>query len=545
MAEINISNLEAGQDAVSELVKGITNLNTACSTVLGDPFGKLSSVNPDLGTKFNNELKISLTEIYDFLNSKIAPALSEYFKADESPEGEEPTQVPTSPVGDGSVPGGSGGPSGGGGPSGPSGPTVPTATTPTETPTVTDPTGTSIPLVAPVDPGPLNDMELEDLDGTVEALIALSGDECLDTYVENEVNSDKIKQLLLDSPNIPQEFKDQIKDADSKVVRKFIEDMLKGKYPEVFDLNAVNLSIMHRYLEQIAKDNGITVDQLISDPKYTELLKTTLEGFGNVSELFKELVKLTPEDFQTIMLKIYDGDGTTELPTEDTNIVRSFVDFIAEETGITYEELLTDKEYAEELRNAAASFGKSSTFFKATSKFSDEGMRENMNSLYNGSNYKAYGMTMSEADQLKTELDNAAKANNTTTEKFLTDSSYADKVRDVIDNSPNCEGVGTIYKNEDSSVVQKVANNLYNTKLEETVYDSESGQYYYVTPKESTLIPTESISKDGKTAIIASANSNVTTDSSTGTTTSTQETTGTKVMNSESSSSSTTFSKTA
>lgn len=545
MAEINISNLEAGQDAVNELVKGITNLNTACSTVLGDPFGKLSSVNPDLGTKFNNELKISLTEIYDFLNSKIAPALSEYFKADDTPGGDEPTQVPTSPNGpsDGGGPSG-GGPSGGG-PTGPTGPTTPTATPPTETPPVTDPTGTSIPLVAPVDAGPLDDMELEDLDGTVEALIALSGDECLDTYVENEVNSDKIKQLLLDSPNIPQEFKDQIKDADSKVVRKFIEDMLKGKYPEVFDLNAVNLSIMHRYLEQIAKDNGITVDQLINDPKYTELLKTTLEGFGNVSELFKELVKLAPEDFQTIMLKVYDGDGTTELPTEDTDIVRSFVDFIAEETGITYEELLTDKEYAEELRNAAASFGKSSTFFKATSKFSDEGMRENMNSLYNGSNYKAYGMTMSEADQLKTELDNAAKANNTTTEKFLTDSSYADKVRDVIDNSPNCEGVGTIYKNEDSSVVQKVANNLYNTKLEETVYDSESGQYYYVTPKESTLIPTESISKDGKTAIIASANSNVTTDVSTGTTTGTQATTGTKVMNSESSSSSTTFSKTA
>lgn len=507
MSEINISNLEAGQDAVSELLKGVTELNTICGTVSGDPFGNLAKVDPDLGTKFNNELKLSLSDIYDFLNSKIAPALSEYFKGDNPPPTEDPTSTQDPPPGGGTPPpGGGDGNQNPTGPAGPTGPTGPIVNPPTSIEPPITPTGTTVPLVPPVDAEPLEDMELEDLDGTVEALMGISGDEYLDKFVENDVNADKIKQMLLDSPNIPQEFKDQIKDADSKVVRKFIEDTLKGKYPQVFDLNAVNLTIMHRYLEQIAKDNGITVDQLISDPKYTELLMTTLKGFGNIAELFRELVQLAPEDFQAIMLKIYDGDGTTELPAEDTDIVRTFVDFVAEETEITYEELLTDKEYAEELRKAAESFGKSSTFFKATSKFSEEGARENMKNLYNGSNYKAFGMTMSEADQFKTEIDNAAKANNTTPEKFLSESSYADKVKDVLDNSPNCKGVGTIYKNEESSVHQEVAKNLYNTKLEETVYDSKSKQYYYVTPKETTLIPKESISKDGKTAIIGSVN---------------------------------------
>lgn len=551
-SEINITNLEAGQAAVDELVKGITELNTLYSTISGNPFGNLEKVDPDLGTKFNNELKLSLSEVYDFLNSKIAPALSEYFKDDSTPDDPTPTDNGDPPPG-----GGDGDPPPGGGdgdpPPGGTGPTaIPTGTPPTPTdPTL--PTGVTVPLAPAVDAGPLEDMDLDDLDGTVEALIALSGDEYLDKFVENDVNADKIKQMLLDSPNVPQEFKDQIKDVDSKVVRKFIEEVLKGKHPEIFDLNAVNLTIIHRYLEQVARDNGITVDQLISDPKYTELLMTTLKGFGNITELFKELAKLPPEDFQAILLKVYDGDGTSELPAEDTDIVRSFVDFIAEETEITYEELLTDKEYAEELRNAAASFGKASTFFKATSKFSEEGARENVKNLYNGSNYKAYGMTMSEADQFKTEIDNAAKANNTTPEKFLSESQYADKVREVLDNSPNCEGVGAIYKNEESSVHQEVAKNLYNTKLEETIYDSETGQYYYVTPKEQVLIPKEQISKDGLTATIIPTTSDVKTDgqTSTQTTTATQTATdiktssGTKVMASDSTASNPTFSKNA
>lgn len=483
MAEINITNLQAGQAAVDELTKGLTELNTVCSTVSSKPFGALESVNPDLGTNFNTELNNSLIEIYNFLNDKVAPALAEYFKPEDidpdPPGGRNPS---------GRNPGGSSPDNGS--------PQNPSDGNQDGTQT------TTVNLVPPFDPGSLNEMELDEIDGTVEALIALSGDENLDTFLESDVNADKIKQLLLDSPNIPQEFKDQIKDADSKAVRKFIENMLKGKYPEVFGLNSVNLSIMHRYLEQIAKENGITVDQLINDLQYSDLLKEVLERFGNVTELFNELVKLAPEDFQTIMLKVYDGDGTSELPLEDTDVVRNFVDYISEETDIPYEELLTDKEYASDLRDAAASFGKTSSFFKATSKFSDDGKKNNINNLYNGSNYKAYGMSMSDADQLKKELDTAAKANNTTTDKFLSESQYADKVREVIDNSKSCEGVGSIYKNEQSSVVQSVAKNIYNTKLEETVYDSKTKKYYYVTPSGRTEIPKESISSDGLTATI-------------------------------------------
>lgn len=487
MADINITNLQAGQAAIDELVKGITELNTVCSTVSGKPFGALESVNPDLGTNFNTELNNSLVEIYSFLNDKVAPALSEYFKPDDGVPGEDVV------VGGGGY-GGNGG-NGGNGDSGESGGSGGSDDSNSNQ-------QVSVNLVSPVDAGPINEMKLDEIDGTVEALIALSGDQALDSFVESDVNADKIKQLLLDSPNIPQEFKDQIKDADSKAVRRFIEDMLKGKYPEAFGLNAVNLSIMYRYLEQIASDNGITVDQLINDLEYSDLLKEVLERFGNVTELFNELVKLAPQDFQTIMLKIYDGDGTSELPQEDTDIVRNFVDYVSSETDIPYEELLTDTEYANDLRDAAASFGKTSSFFKATSKFSDEGRRNNINNLYNGSNYKAYGMTMNEADQLKKELDSAAKANNTTTDKFLSESQYADKVREVIDSSESCEGVGSIYKNEQSSVVQNVAKNIYNTKLEETVYDSKTKKYYYVTPSERIEIPTESISNDGLTATV-------------------------------------------
>ncbi len=88
--------------------------------------------------------------------------------------------------------------------------------------------------------------------------------------------------------------------------------------------------------------------------------------------------------------------------------------------------------------------------------------------MFDGSNYKAYGMTEESVESFRKEIDSLAQANNTTAEKLLSNSQYADAVKDSLLSSDSASGVGMIYKDQDASVSQNVAKNLYNTSFEKS-----------------------------------------------------------------------------
>ncbi len=516
MAEIKINSLEAGQAACDTLLQGINKLNLVCQSLNSNPFNPLTQCNPDLGTTFINELNMSVSDIYQFLQNNIYPAAVAYFQPDDpaNPPGGDDPNNPDPPGGGGDNPD----PPGGGGDN-PTGPESPggggNQVGGGEDPgTVVPPDiiGGDSPELENLDTSSLSDMNLSDLDGYVGQLIELAHqhETPLDTLVADDKYADEIKQMIMDSPYIPQEFKDQIKDLDSTIVRQYVEKLLKGGDPDVFDLNPMTLGIMYKYLDQIAKENNITVEQLLEDPQYSELLKTTLAKFKNIVDLFGGWEDLSPEEVQEYLLKLYDGDEVYELPDEDVEIVRSFVDFITEETEIPYEDLLMDPSYAETMKDAVMSLGKSASFFYLTSEFSQEGMGPNILQMYDGTNYKAYGMDETSVTSFKAEMDALAKENNTTTDKLFTDSQYADKVKDALKNSESAKDVGSIFKSADSSVSQKVAKNLYNTEFKETATE--------VTGTEGTTVATNTTT--GTTA-------------STGTTTDTSTATGTNANTSK------------
>jgi hypothetical protein len=469
MPSLSIQNIEAGQAANDTLLSGIQKLGVVCDTAGTAPFNVLTQADPDLGTNFIAELNNSLSDLFDFLYSHIYPAAVTYFdkepdppdppSSEEKSDDEKPTgETPTG--GDNLPPGGGGTPRG----NTPPPDKEPETTTEIETPELTDET------IKKLDAS-LTSLSLTELDGAIDSLIALAEqkNKYLDELVEDDQFADDIKQMLLDSPYIPQEFKDMIKDMDSKLVRQYIESLLKGESPDVFELNPLNIGIIYSYLMRMAAQNGITVEELLADPKYTSLLKTILSRFSNVVDLLKGWENLTPEEFQKNLLTIYDGDEVGDLPQEDIDVIRAFVDYIAEETEIGYEELLTDTTYAETLKDAAMQFGKACVFFNATSHFTDDGMRKNSAQMFDGTNHKAYGMDDNEVKGFREEMDALAKEKGTTTDKLFSDGQYADDVKAALANSKNAEGVGSIFKDAQSSVSQNVAKNLYNTTLKSEI----------------------------------------------------------------------------
>ncbi len=319
-----------------------------------------------------------------------------------------------------------------------------------------------------LDVSSLEDMELSDLDSFIGMMkdLAKQKNQKLDEFFNDEENADDIKKLILESPYIPQAFKDYISDLDSEVARQIIKYMLTGGYPNIFDINPLNLGIIYRYLENIAKEKGITVTELLADTKYASILRTVLEDFGNVVELLKGWEELEPEQLQSYMLQLYEGNEVEDIPAVAIDVTRCFVDYICEEVGIDYEELLTDTVYAEDIKTAALEFGNTLAFFAMTAAFTDEGMMNNISSLYDGTNYKALGMYEDSTKEFKDKIDEVAKEKNVTSEELLSDTQYAQDVKDAMADCEATKSVESIFKNDDAEVSQKVAKNIYNTDYE-------------------------------------------------------------------------------
>ena len=453
MADSKISiNLGSAKSALETIKVANNKLQLAMNTMSGNPFSPLCSINPDLASNYVNQFQTSLNEVISFSN-KVHSAINSYVQEIETEENAQ--DVPQT---NGGSSGGSGG--SGGGSSGESSSQAP-VTTPT------DPSdGTT--QVKPLDTTSLVDLELNETIGIVEQLKDLSekANQGIDEMLLDPEMADKLKELFLNSPYIPDEFKALLADADSQVVRQTILSLMNGEMPEVFDLNPLNLGIVYTHLKTIAEQYGITVEELLSNPLYAEDLKVTLSGFNDVVDLLKTWDTLPAEQYQENLLKLYDGDGIGNIEASAVDVMRTFADYISGATDIAAEELLTQTQYADVMKEAAQELAKTSVFMDATSHYSTEGMQEVVGNLFNGKNAAALGMSESDVIGFQKEIDALAKENGITSSRLLSDSSYADTVTATLNSSKNASEIGTIFANSETTVSQNVAKNLYNTTYE-------------------------------------------------------------------------------
>ena len=459
MANVVDVNVEGARAANDTFQKGIEKANVVYESIVSNPFNALCSVNPDLASSYLSEFGNSAVDILNFA-IKIRDAVNGYLTKIQETEQEDPKdeETPDPPKN----------PYGGGGDD----PTQP-PTDPETPPAVVPPVTGEV-----IDTSALVDLTVEELDSVIDDLVQLAEKEGkdLDKLLEDPMAADKVKAALLASPYIPEDLKKLLEEADPELVRQTVIALMNGEMPEVFDLNPLNVGIVYSYLCKIASDNGITVEQLLNDPQYSELLKQHLAGFEDVVDLIKSWKDLSSEKLQANLLKIYDGDEIGGMKDETVDIMRTFVDYIADATEIPAEELLLDTKYADILKNATEQFGKTSVFMGAASHYSGEGMQNVVGSLVDGSNAAALGMDESEVTGFKSEIDALAKEKGVTAETLLSDSKYADDVKNTLAASENAKEVGLIYEKSESSVSQKVAKNLYNTefKVENTTATTDA-----------------------------------------------------------------------
>lgn len=433
---------------------GNQSLETAFQSMQANPFSAMTDFNPSIGKSYIEELKNSMEELL-FESRKMAAATRAYAVQTNTDDGSDPWSSDGTTGGGG----GGGGSNGGGGSTGGSNNTPQTPNTPTQTKEVEK-------IIDSVDTTSLENLKLAELDNVVGILRDMSKNagKGIDEILADDKYNDDIKKLLLASQYIPDNLKKILTDNDSIVSRVLFNKIMNGEYPEVFDLNPLNMGIIYKYLTDVANKNNIGIDELLSNEKNAELLKDTLSQFEDVKDILIGWDDLSAEEYQSKLLDVYDGNGVGDKKVSSIEILRTFVGYIDDESNVSSEELLTQTQYADTMKKAAQEFGKSSSFVSTLTKYSTKGMNDVLTSLYNGTNTKALGMDSSKVAGFKQEVDSFAKSNGISTESLLTNSSYADKAKECLASSKNASGVGSIYKNVGSNISQNVMKNIYNTK---------------------------------------------------------------------------------
>lgn len=230
----------------------------------------------------------------------------------------------------------------------------------------------------------LSQVSLGELNGFIVELknIANSNNVNLDDLLSKEEYADKIKEVTLKSQYIPDDIKELLMNSDSKIVQKSLASIMSGNDSEIFNLNSLNLDIIKKRLENVANANDITINQLLTDDKYTNILKEASGEFEDVSQQLIEWDDMEPEEYQKKLLSVYDGDQIDDVKSNTINIIRDFTDYISDATDIVPEELLVQTKYADVMKKAAQEFAKSSIFMSASSNYSNEGISGIIKTLF-------------------------------------------------------------------------------------------------------------------------------------------------------------------
>ena len=194
-----------------------------------------------------------------------------------------------------------------------------------------------------------------------------------------------------------------------------------------------SIDVIKEYLEQIAKENGITLEELLTDPKYKDLLKESLdklkEKYPELSTLVDSILKY--DDFSGILVgMLLLGDETKTI--DEVNEILEYLRELAKENGITLEELLTDPKYKDLLRDALnklkGEHPELSTLIDSILNSVNPGtillgmlMAANINNNTNSVNV------------IRDYLEQIAKENGITLEELLTDPKYKDLLKESLD----------------------------------------------------------------------------------------------------------------
>lgn len=178
-------------------------------------------------------------------------------------------------------------------------------------------------------------------------------------YISDVNLAPNLKKAILESPNLDPDLREIISKMDENEVQVTLQSILTDKDA----ITDTSKCIIYKYTEALSKDTNIDVLKVSKE----------LQFFNQVDDLFNTISSvIVKENLQQNLLSIYDGDVGTEISIESIDFVRVAVDYLAELNNVSYEELLTNKDFEDLLKNEFEDLTKALSYFRTVNTMGTE-----------------------------------------------------------------------------------------------------------------------------------------------------------------------------
>ena len=194
----------------------------------------------------------------------------------------------------------------------------------------------------------LKTISLSDLRNVIDILTKYAAEKgiTLDELLSNVEYADALKELLLSSPNLSEDYKKLIEAGTSEATLTALKSLMNGDIPEAIGLTQATQLTTKKYLTAFAEANNVSYEDLIGKEENSTILRKALANMADVSGA---LDGMTEENVQSTLQSIIKGTYSGDLSNSAKVLIKSHMNALSELSGASIDEILSDESYKHDL----------------------------------------------------------------------------------------------------------------------------------------------------------------------------------------------------
>ena len=269
----------------------------------------------------------------------------------------------------------------------------------------------------------------EKFDGDVEDII--SSAQSLSSALRAQIEECKVADLETEK-SIPDKRNGSSSRGSSNSTSTNLVDNADKQLDAYENMSMSDLKEVLSTLVSTASACGADLTALINDSKYSDKIKEALLNNVNINKDLKELYEVAdPNVTQKLLNSIVNGsqEKVVGLNTETILAMKKYLSMIANDNGITFDELIGNQEYSEKVKAALKDFGAVSSY---VSQIKEENLQESFGNIYDGNSIGDQNAGV--INSIRSYISAVSDNNNVPSEELLFNKNNDDLLKNGVNN---------------------------------------------------------------------------------------------------------------
>ena len=253
-------------------------------------------------------------------------------------------------------------------------------------------------------------------------------------------------------------------------LRKFLYDILNGKFPELSGITPFTAKTLRDYLARFSQGARIPIRELYTVPARSESLRQGIREFSSAKGSFKVLAGTTMEA-QDICAKVVRGElvnlNGRNIDSVATFLIKSALNIMSRYEKCSIDVLVTDPKYKPVIADLIKNLLKYTVFNGMFATLKPDMLLARTAAMFTGKSFGLNGFTFVDIETIKTACEDFAFKDNIKVNDLYTNKAHAAVFKQILAASDVFIKLMLIFENLSDSDVQILINNLITSWKEE------------------------------------------------------------------------------